>query len=149
MAEVWFYHLESRPLERVLPMLLERTLARGWKAVVQAGSPERVAALDSHLWTYENSSFLPHGRSGEPNAGHQPILLTAEDGNENSSTVRFLVDGAWTGGLDCYERVIVIFDGGDADQLAAARTHWKEAKAAGHALSYHQETPDGRWEKKA
>ena len=45
MTEVLFYHLESRPLEQVLPQLLEKTLERGWRAVVQAGSDERAAAL--------------------------------------------------------------------------------------------------------
>ena len=41
-AEALFYHLERQPLERVLPTLLERTLARGWTAVVQSGSEERL-----------------------------------------------------------------------------------------------------------
>jgi hypothetical protein len=44
MTEVLFYHLEHQPLERVLPSLVERTLERGWRAVVQAGSEERVEA---------------------------------------------------------------------------------------------------------
>ncbi|MGA7117695.1 MAG: DNA polymerase III subunit chi, partial [Hyphomicrobium sp.] len=39
-SEVLFYHLERQPLERVLPGLLEKTLQRGWRAVVQAGSAE-------------------------------------------------------------------------------------------------------------
>ena len=44
MTEVLFYHLERQPLERVLPNLLERTLERGWRAVVQCGDPERLEA---------------------------------------------------------------------------------------------------------
>jgi len=68
MTEVLFYHLEQQPLERVLPALVERTLARGWRAVVQAGSEERVEALDTLLWTYSEESFLPQGprRDGWP-----------------------------------------------------------------------------------
>ena len=41
MAEVLFYHLETRPLEAVMPLLLEKTLERGWRAVVEVGSRER------------------------------------------------------------------------------------------------------------
>ena len=41
-TEVFFYHLESRTLEQVLPALLERSLERGWRAGVQASSVERV-----------------------------------------------------------------------------------------------------------
>ena len=49
-AEVLFYHLERQPLERVLPNLLARTLERGWKAVVQAGSQERLDAPGQTFW---------------------------------------------------------------------------------------------------
>jgi len=40
-----FYHLERQPLERVLPVLLEKSLERSWRCVVQAASRERVEAL--------------------------------------------------------------------------------------------------------
>ena len=61
MTEVVFYHLQRQPLEQVLPDLLERSLERGWRVVVQASSDERVEALDAHLWTYRDDNFLPHG----------------------------------------------------------------------------------------
>ena len=61
MTELRFYHLQDQPIERVLPQLLEISLARGWRVVVQAASEERVEALDAHLWTYRDDSFLPHG----------------------------------------------------------------------------------------
>ena len=35
-TEILFYHLETRTLEQVLPPMLERSLERGWRAVVQA-----------------------------------------------------------------------------------------------------------------
>ncbi|HEX4297004.1 MAG TPA: DNA polymerase III subunit chi, partial [Devosia sp.] len=31
MSEILFYHLEAQPLERALPLLLEKTLERGWR----------------------------------------------------------------------------------------------------------------------
>ena len=49
MTDVLFYHLETRPLETVLPDLLNRSLAKGWRAVVQIGSDDRLEALDAHL----------------------------------------------------------------------------------------------------
>jgi DNA polymerase III chi subunit, HolC len=68
MTEVLFYHLEHQSLERTLPALVERTLERNWRAVIQVGSEERVEALDTLLWTYREESFLPHGtrRDGNP-----------------------------------------------------------------------------------
>ena len=60
MAEVLFYHLTESTLEEALPGLLEKSLERGWKAVVQTGTEERRDALDAHLWTFRDDSFLPH-----------------------------------------------------------------------------------------
>jgi DNA polymerase-3 subunit chi len=149
MTEVLFYHLEQQPLERVLPALVERTLARGWRAVVQAGSEERVAALDTLLWTYDDASFLPHGTQRDGNAPEQPVYLTAGEGNPNEATVRFLVDGAEIGDLAAYERIVYLFDGHDADAVARAREQWKMAKAAGCEATYWQQSSEGRWEKRA
>ncbi|MDX2264886.1 MAG: DNA polymerase III subunit chi [Hyphomicrobiales bacterium] len=148
MTEVMFYHLERQRLEDALPLLLEKTLERGWRAVVQAGSRERVEALDAALWTYAEDSFLPHG-AGRDNAARQPIYLTAGDDNPNGATVRFLVDGAAAPDLGPYHRVVFMFDGRDDDAVAAAREEWRRAKAAGAAVTYWRQTEAGRWEKKA
>jgi DNA polymerase III subunit chi len=149
VTEVLFYHLEQQPLERVLPALVERTLARGWRAVVQAGSEERVEALDTLLWTYAEESFLPHGTRRDGNPAAQPVYLTADDINPNEATVRFLVDGAGIGDMAGYERIVYLFDGRDASAVASAREQWKAVKAAGCDATYWQQSPEGRWEKRA
>lgn len=148
-SEVSFYQLERQPLERVLPGLLERTLERNWRAVVQVGSQERMEALDSHLWTYADDSFLPHGtkKDGAPEA--QPVFLTTETDNPSSANIRFLVDGATIEDYRGYVRIVVIFDGRDEDALQQARAQWRAAKGQGCAVTYWQQTEAGRWEKKA
>jgi DNA polymerase III subunit chi len=148
-TEVYFYHLEQRTLEQVLPNLLERSLKRGWRAAVQAASEERVEALNTLLWTYREESFLPHGtaRDGSPEA--HPIYLTTEEGNPNGAAVRFLVDGAELEDASPYARVVYVFDGRDADAVARARAAWQAAKAEGYDVSYWQQDGDGRWQQKA
>jgi DNA polymerase III subunit chi len=149
MTEVLFYHLEQQPLERVLPSLAERTLARGWRAVIQAGNEERIAAIDTLLWTWKDDSFLPHGTRKDGNAALQPIYLTTGDDNPNGATVRFLVDGAVAADLAGYERLVYLFDGHDLQALEQARAEWRRAKSAGCAVTYWQQGENGRWEKKA
>lgn len=149
MAEALFYHLTESTLEQALPPLLEKSLQRGWRAVVQIGSEERRDALDAHLWTFRDDSFLAHGTDREPHAAEQPVLLTTGDGNPNEARIRFIVDGAVPPDLAGYERAVFMFDGHDAAQLDAARLHWKEMKAAGHDVTYWQQTPEGRWERRA
>jgi DNA polymerase III subunit chi len=148
-TEVYFYHLERRSLEEVLPTLLERSLDRGWRAAVQAASEERVEALDTLLWTYRDDSFLAHGTARDGVAEAQPIYLTAGDDNPNRAQVRFLVDGAELDGDAPYLRVVFVFDGRDQDAVARARAHWQEAKARGASVSYWQQDTEGRWQQKA
>jgi DNA polymerase-3 subunit chi len=148
-TEVLFYHLERQTLEQILPGLLERTLERGWRAVVQAGSEERLAAIDAHLWTFKDESFLAHGTVKEGFAADQPILLTLDEANPNDAAVRFLVDGARLTDFKSYLRVVLIFDGQDSAALDTARAQWKAAKAQGCAATYWQQTDAGRWEKRA
>jgi len=151
MTEVLFYHLQARPLEAVLPGLLGRCLERGWRAVVQAGSADRLRMLDDHLWTFDDASFLPHGRSGDGFAAEQPIVLTESDDNPNGASVRFLVDRAappdFAAGAAAYHRLVFVFDGQDGDALAEARAAWKAAAAAGHDVQYWRQGERGRWER--
>ncbi len=148
-TEALFYHLERQPLETVLPQLLERTLERGWRAVVQAGSEERLETLDQHLWTYTDASFIPHGRAKDGHAERQPVLLTTTSDNPNGATIRFLVDGAEPPDPSGYQRLVLIFDGRDDAAVEAARRHWKTLKGAGCAVTYWQQGDKGGWEKKA
>ena len=76
MTEILIYQLQRQPLERVLPALIEKSVERGRRVIVQAASEERVEALDAHLWTFRDDSFLPHGTWREADASEQPILLT-------------------------------------------------------------------------
>src|SRR6187551_1261556 len=132
MTEILFYHLQGQRLESVLPALLEKSLARGWRVVVQGSSEERIDALDAHLWTYRDDGFLPHGTWREQEAAAQPVLLTLTDSNPNAANVRFLIEGAGVpADAESYERIVLMFDGDDEDAVAAARGYWADAKAKG------------------
>jgi DNA polymerase-3 subunit chi len=147
-CEVWFYHLERTGLDQALPELLEKTLARGWKALVRTPEPERVEHLDGWLWSYRDESFLPHAPAAEPTAERQPVLLTTGFENPNAADALFLVDGAEPGDLSGFARCVVLFDGADAGQLGAARALWTRIKADGFAVSYWKQQGRG-WEKQA
>lgn len=149
MTDILFYHLQGQKLEGVLPVLLEKSLERGWRVVVQGASEERIEALDALLWTYRDDSFLPHGTWREQDAAQQPILLTLTDGNPNAANVRFLIDGASPPpDAAAYTRIVLLFDGEDEDAVVAARTDWSDAKAKGFDATYWQPDEQGRWVKK-
>ena len=148
MTEVSFYHLERQSLDQVLPKLLERVLGAGLRAVVLAGSEERVSRLNSLLWTYGESSFLPHGAKSDGNIAEHPIYLTTEEENPNGATILAVIDGLEPAYVDSFDRCLEIFNGNDEAEVAAARERWKKYRAAGHEVVYWQQSPQGKWEKK-
>jgi DNA polymerase-3 subunit chi len=148
-CEVWFYHLERARLEQVLPELLEKTLARGWRALVRATAGERVEQLDSWLWAWRDDSFLAHAVAGEPMIERSPIVLTMDEGNPNAAQALFLVDGARIGDLAAFERCIVIIDGHDETALAQARKSWSALKSEGRSVAYWRQGEQKGWERQA
>lgn len=144
MPEIGFYHLTRTSLEQALPRLLGKVLASGQRAVLRAGSAERLDLLDRHLWTFDPGSFLPHGTAADGFAEDQPVWLTTGTDRPNGAQVLLLVDGA---GPDVagFERVIDLFDGNDPDAVAAARLRWKARRTEGHRLVYWRQNERGRW----
>ncbi len=151
MGEVRFYHLTTRPLEWALPQMLERTLDRGGRAVIRAGSPDRLGHLDTHLWTYADDSFLPHGRADAHDAQHQPVVLTTAREIPNKARTLFLVDGAETSSDEAAEMEItaILFDGHDEAAVERARSQWRQVTGAGLAAVYWAQDDSGRWQKKS
>jgi DNA polymerase-3 subunit chi len=142
-ADIGFYHLTRTGVADALPPLLGRTLKAGKRAVICC-APARVAALDESLWLCPDPDWLPHAATGD--ASMQPIWITAEDAAPNGAQFLFRLDGV-DATVGRYERVFDLFDGADAQAVAAARARWKAAKADGHTLTYWQQGPRG-WEKK-
>ena len=148
MTEIRFYHLFSMTLEKALPVLLEKVLERDWRALIITDSLERVTELDSGLWTYKPSSFLPHGMVGDEDAESQPILITHKDENSNNSNVLFLVDGAESKHVGKFEMCCLLFFGNDTSGLRKVREAWTGYKNEGHKVIYLHQDSAGKWSEK-
>lgn len=146
--EYWFYHLEASTLEAVLPDLLEKTLAKGWRALVKLPQ-EKLAEMDQFLWTFRDEAFLPHGRDDEPKADQQPILLSAALDSVKDFDAAFLIDGAELSDVSGLSRVMVMINGRSEADIARERGRWKTLKEAGANLTYFQQNARGGWDKKA
>ena len=148
MTEVMFYHLTETPLDDALPKLVERTLARDWRAIIKVLDAEQCETLDALLWTQEPVSFLPHGRDGDEPASDHPIYVTAHDENPNNARICFCVGASEPpSGLTEYERLAVLFDGNDPQAVSVARDQWRALKGGGHDLTYWKQTAEGGWQK--
>ena len=149
MTDVWFYHLQTRPLEETLPRLLELSLGRDWNVVVQSPDPQRIEALDQILWSFRDDSFLPHGREGDALQAHDPIILATSAANPNQAVLRVLIDRApLPEDAQAYQRIVLMFDGQDEAALVDARAQWAKAKAMGLDVTYWQQDETGAWGKR-
>lgn len=149
MGAAYFYHLTRRPLDATLQVLLERSLAQGWRVAVRGADAERLAWLDARLWEGPQESFLPHGLAGGPHDADQPILLTVATEAANDPACVMAVDGAQVDPDEVkrLQRVCILFED-DESEKQAARAQWKALTGAGCAAQYWSEE-SGRWEKKA
>ncbi len=150
MTRIDFYHLQNCRLEDVLPKLLEKAYDTGKKVVVKIGNEERVEFLNSLLWTYNDTSFLPHGSKKDGFGELQPIWLTAGDDIPNGAAFLFLADGAhadWEE-MKNFERIFNIFDGNSEESLVQARQLWKNLKNQKADVFYWQQNENGSWQQK-
>lgn len=148
MGNVLFYHLTRSPAEHLLPVLIGKSLAAGWRVELRGTDPDRIDWLDRQLWLGED--FLPHGLAGGPHDARQPVLLTvAGQAAANDPACLMALDGAEVRSDECggLERACVIFDGGDGAAVAHARSQWKALTGAGVTAEYWSEE-SGRWERK-
>ena len=148
-TEVLFYHLERSNLMQVLPNLLEKSLQRGWRVIVQTQNRKQVEGLNAALWTMSDDGFLPHGSSDDGFPDQQPVYLTDNSDNPNSAAIRFFVEGAQPGDLEGYERIVYLFDGHNNEHVANARKQWKRFADEGANATYWAQNDRGGWEKKA
>ncbi|MEM9599917.1 MAG: DNA polymerase III subunit chi [Pseudomonadota bacterium] len=147
--EYWFYHLEASTLKGVLPDLLAKTLGKGWRALVRFPDGTDLTEWDEFLWTYQDQSFLPHGREDRGRADQQPILLANAADRGSGFDAVFLIDGADIGELSDVSRVMIMIDGRSEVAVQRERTRWKALKDQDATMSYWQQTSQGSWEKKA
>lgn len=76
-----FYVIEDEHEEalfRVASRLLEKSYAQNLRAWVLCADEHAANRLDTYLWTYKDTSFLPHSIAGEaPEGLNPPIQISA------------------------------------------------------------------------
>lgn len=147
MTEIRFYHMERSTLESALPALLNKAITQS-NIVVQSTTAQNVETLNTHLWTYQENSFLPHGSAKDGKPDQQPIWLTDKQENPNNAEILILTHGANHDSIKDYKLCCEMLDGNDLEAVQDARQRWKDYKDQGFDITYWQQGQNG-WEKKA
>lgn len=149
MSEIRFYHVEHQTLDQVLPQLVTKALQNNHRIVIHTANDNAAESLNTHLWTFNPNSFIPHGTKKDGHETDQPVWVTATEENPNEADVLILTAGQDNNALESYHLVCDMIDGRNEDAVTAARARWKAYKDAGHTVTYWQQGQNGGWEKKA
>lgn len=144
-----FYHLLNAPLDKVLPVLVEKVYAVNKRLVIKTTLAEQAEYLNTLLWTYKPDSWLPHGSDNDGFEAEQPILITTQNENLNKAEYVMLVDGGTVDEIKDYDRCLNLFNGQDEQAVEQARELWKAVVAEGFEAYYWQQNESGKWEQKA
>lgn len=146
MPEIRFYHLMVTPLEKALPKLLEKIIMQGHHIVVLTESEEQTDSLNTQLWTYHPSSFLPHGSHKDGFIEDQPIFLTHKEENPNHAQVLIVLNGKIPAFIDPFKQVLDLFEDGDG-VAKKFEEKWETYQRCSLPLTYWRQQKEGTWEK--
>ncbi|MEM8660366.1 MAG: DNA polymerase III subunit chi [Pseudomonadota bacterium] len=137
MTRVGFYVIQSAEAERRLSVavrLTDKAFQRGHKIYINAVDEQQARALDTLLWTYRPSSFLPHSL---PDAEH-PEQIGIGWGQEPSNHNDLLINLQLTVPpfFSRFQRVAEVVTQ-DSESLKAQRRSWRFYKERGYQLEKH------------
>ena len=117
--------------------LLRKAVGSGAKVVV-VGPEETLAQLDTALWTFSATDFVPHSTLGAEAHVLQatPVVLCTSTAQVPHQQILLNLGPTVPPGFDRFERVIEVVSQDDDDKLLA-RGRWKHYTEAGYAITRH------------
>ncbi|SIO07071.1 DNA polymerase III, chi subunit [Parasphingorhabdus marina DSM 22363] len=140
--QVDFYHLTRDPVEKLVPVLAEKTLGGGQRLLLVSANDEQVQQLSAALWDAGPGSFLAHNFSGCEAEKNQPILVSSDCRPGNGAKFVLLADGIWRDEALQFDRTFYLFSG---QEISAARDAWRALSARENVTPRYWKQDNGRW----
>jgi DNA polymerase III subunit chi len=120
--QVDFYQLTRDPAEHILPPIAQNVLNDGGRLLVVSADSNQLETLSAALWDWKPESFIAHGKSGEADDRHQPVLLSDDPAAGNGANMIALADGVWRDDALGFDRAFYLFA---PDKTDNARAAWR------------------------
>lgn len=134
-----FYHLQDNSLnklQRFCCRLVEKACGQGHRVFLCAQDESEAARLDDLLWSFSDSSFLPHCRQGDADAADSPVIIGCQpDGQAGDILVN--LSGRMPDNPGDFRRIAEIIDE-TPDTLRQGRQRYAGYREAGLPLYYHK-----------
>ena len=137
MTEVAF-HFNAPDKLAYACRLLRKAVAGGARVVVTAPE-EALRRLDTLLWTFSQTDFIPHAL--QPDGADSvvmasPVVLTGQPAQAPHRQVLVNLGDAMPAGFEQFERVIEVVSL-DEDDRQRARGRWKQYAGQGYDIVRH------------
>lgn len=128
--------LEGRDL--LVCRIAEKAFGLGYAVHIHSTNAEELQQLDEKLWTFRDTSFLPHSRGSSSNRP-SPITLCIELPPSGGSEAQLLVNlnDEIPERFSSYERVAEIVMANESHRRIA-REHFRYYRDRGYPLHHHQ-----------
>lgn len=116
--------------------LSQKIYTLGHTALIQTTDLEQAKALDDMMWTFDQSSFVPHSIDDPETHDDVPILIGYQTPENNNRNVLISLLGEIPVYYDCYPRIVEFVDNSVEDK-SRARDRFRYYRDQGCALETH------------
>ncbi|WP_250512377.1 DNA polymerase III subunit chi [Caballeronia sp. INDeC2] len=108
------------------------------KPLVVLAEPQRLAAFDEQLWTFQPLEFVPHCMAKSPLANDTPVVLTSSLDEAPHHQVLVNLGAPVPAQFARFERLVEIV-GSEGDELAAGRERYRFYRDRGYVIETHNQ----------
>jgi DNA polymerase-3 subunit chi len=138
MTRIDFYVVKTAGADarlNVAARLTEKALGRGHRIFINCESADQLSALDSYLWEFKATSFVPHEVASNPT--DERVVLGFEQGPQTHNDVLINLALSPPSYFAQFERVAEVVTQ-DAASLDALRSAWRHYRDRGYPLQKHE-----------
>lgn len=140
MTRVDFYilpEIAKRTSDQLLCTLTGKAWRKGNRVYIHTDSSERSTKVDTLLWTFKDTSFLPHGLVKQANIEKTPVLIGHEDPPADLHDIMINMTSSVPLFFGRFDRLIEIVDQA-SDDRDQARERYRFYKERGYTLNTHK-----------
>ena len=145
MTEIFFYKLKNTSIDLFLISLIEKSISKNWNSLVLLDNTERMEEINDLLWTFNDTSFIPHGSQSDLSPDKQNVYLTCNEENLNNSNIIFSIDGIIINEPDNWNRCIYIFNEQNLKVTDELESYKRKVKDFGYTLKSFEQDNNGKW----
>ncbi len=125
--KVTFYDIAPEQVLALVAKLAQAAWDKEKRLVIRCSDPHQAKAVDDHLWTFRDESFIPHevvdgGALRDP---HARIVITTRDEQPIAGDILLQLAPTELGFAATFAHVIDLVDHADEARLAASRQRYR------------------------